>query len=164
RLRGQILERRAPGDVLGGDDRRKTVRAPAQRTRRGAQALCARPVRGQRGQADIPARHGREGEWVQAEHQSLRGDRVRQGREMTTTQRRKDAKTHAVLLCVCASVRLCVLPHVMYAQWDLTVPRGKTRTIDFTTTEGTFMSLDLSPDGQWIAFDLLGQIYRMPAT
>ena len=52
----------------------------------------------------------------------------------------------------------------MFAQEDFTKPRGKTRTIDFTTTEGTFMSLDLSPDGQWIAFDLLGQIYRMPAT
>jgi Tol biopolymer transport system component len=46
---------------------------------------------------------------------------------------------------------------------DFTTPRGKTRTIDFTTSEGTFMSLDLSPDGQWIAFDLLGHIYRMPA-
>ena len=45
---------------------------------------------------------------------------------------------------------------------DFTTPRGKTRVIDFTTTEGTFMSLDLSPDGQWIAFDLLGHIYRMP--
>jgi Tol biopolymer transport system component len=52
----------------------------------------------------------------------------------------------------------------MFAQEDFTKPRGRTRTIDFTTTEGTFMSLDLAPDGQWIAFDLLGQIYRMPVT
>ena len=40
--------------------------------------------------------------------------------------------------------------------WDTTLPRGKTRNIDFTTTEGTWMSVDLSPDGQWVVFDLLG--------
>jgi len=48
------------------------------------------------------------------------------------------------------------------AEWDVTVPRGKTRTIDFTTTEGTLMSVDVSPDGQWVVFDLLGHVYRMP--
>ncbi|MDT9600355.1 amidohydrolase family protein [Sphingosinicella rhizophila] len=48
--------------------------------------------------------------------------------------------------------------------WDTTVPRGKTKTIDFTTQEGTWMSVDLSPDGRWIVFDLLGHIYRMPAS
>ena len=47
--------------------------------------------------------------------------------------------------------------------WDVTLARGKTRDIDFTTTEGTWMSVDLSPDGNWIAFDLLGHIYRVPA-
>src|SRR2546426_5868676 len=49
------------------------------------------------------------------------------------------------------------------AKWDVTQPRGKTRDIDFTTTEGTWMSADLSPDGSWIAFDLLGHIYTVPA-
>jgi Tol biopolymer transport system component len=47
--------------------------------------------------------------------------------------------------------------------WDVTLARGKTRDIDFTTTEGTWTSVDLSPDGQWIAFDVLGHIYRMNA-
>ena len=47
--------------------------------------------------------------------------------------------------------------------WDTTLPRGKTRSIDFTTSEGTWMSVDLSPDGQWIIFDLLGHIYRVAA-
>jgi Tol biopolymer transport system component len=41
--------------------------------------------------------------------------------------------------------------------------RGQTRDIDFTTSEGTWTSADLSPDRTWIAFDLLGHIYRMPA-
>src|SRR5262245_23339462 len=49
-------------------------------------------------------------------------------------------------------------------KWDTTKPRGKTRVIDFTTTEGTKMSLDLSPDGKWITFDLLAHIYRVPAS
>src|SRR5256885_4939528 len=48
--------------------------------------------------------------------------------------------------------------------WDVTLARGKTREIDFTTSEGTWLSPDLSPDGRWIVFDLLGHIYRMPAS
>ena len=47
-------------------------------------------------------------------------------------------------------------------QWDVTQPRGKTREISFTTTEGTWMSVDISPDGQWLVFDLLAHVYRMP--
>ncbi len=49
------------------------------------------------------------------------------------------------------------------AQWDVTLARGKTRDIDFTTSEGTWTAVDISPDGSWIAFDLLGHIYRIPA-
>lgn len=48
-------------------------------------------------------------------------------------------------------------------EWDITQPRGETREISFTTTEGTWMSVDLSPDGRWMLFDLLGHVYRMPA-
>ncbi len=35
-------------------------------------------------------------------------------------------------------------------------------TIKFTTTEGTWMSLDVSPDGKAIVFDMLGDIYTLP--
>lgn len=45
--------------------------------------------------------------------------------------------------------------------WDITVPRGQTREIDFTTREGTWMSVDISPDGRWIVFDLLAHVYRV---
>src|SRR5215475_12706246 len=34
--------------------------------------------------------------------------------------------------------------------------------VSFTTDEGTWMSLDVSPDGQTIVFDLLGDIYTSP--
>lgn len=48
-------------------------------------------------------------------------------------------------------------------EWDITQPRGEMREISFTTTEGTWMSVDLSSDSRWIVFDLLGHVYRMPA-
>ena len=61
-----------------------------------------------------------------------------------------------------------LLPSILLAQqsvdWDVMTPRGKTRIIDFTVDEGTWMSVDLSRDGQWLVFDLLGHIYRMPVT
>src|SRR5215470_16474659 len=50
------------------------------------------------------------------------------------------------------------------AEWDTTKPRGQTSDIDFDTSEGTWMALSQSPDGKWIAFDLLGHVYRMPAS
>lgn len=46
--------------------------------------------------------------------------------------------------------------------WDVTAPRGEPRVVEFDTDVGTWMSLDVSPDGSWIAFNLLGHIYRIP--
>lgn len=43
-----------------------------------------------------------------------------------------------------------------------TLPLKATRTHDFTTTKGTWLSLDVSPDGQTIVFDMLGQLYTLP--
>lgn len=45
-----------------------------------------------------------------------------------------------------------------------TVPPTPVDTIRFETDEGTWMNLDVSPDGRWIVFDLLGDIYRIPIT
>ncbi len=36
------------------------------------------------------------------------------------------------------------------------------RTLDFTTDEGSWISLDLSPDGETIVFELLGDLYVLP--
>ena len=38
----------------------------------------------------------------------------------------------------------------------------KGETLTFTTDEGTWMSLDVSPDGKQIAFDMLGDVYTLP--
>ncbi|MGQ0540924.1 MAG: amidohydrolase family protein [Blastocatellia bacterium] len=42
------------------------------------------------------------------------------------------------------------------------LPMKPEGTIKFTTNEGTWMSLDVSPDGKTITFDLLGDLYTMP--
>ena len=56
-------------------------------------------------------------------------------------------------------------PHAQDQEnWDVTLPRGDTREISFTTEEGTWMSVDISPDRRWVVFDLLGHIYRLPVT
>jgi Tol biopolymer transport system component len=39
---------------------------------------------------------------------------------------------------------------------------GPTQTLSFTATEGSWISVDVSPDGQTLVFDLLGDIYTMP--
>ena len=44
------------------------------------------------------------------------------------------------------------------------LPLRSARTAEFTATEGTWISLDVSPDGQTIVFDLLGDLYAMPIT
>ena len=46
--------------------------------------------------------------------------------------------------------------------WDVNEPFDELETIEFTVDEGTWMNLDVSPDGETIVFDLLGDIYRMP--
>jgi Tol biopolymer transport system component len=47
-------------------------------------------------------------------------------------------------------------------KWDVAADLGPTRTIAFDTSEGTWMNLDVSPDGRQVVFDLLGDIYMMP--
>ena len=47
-------------------------------------------------------------------------------------------------------------------KWDVNNPGGPGHDVSFTVNEGTWMNLDLSPDGKEIVFDLLGDIYSMP--
>jgi len=47
-------------------------------------------------------------------------------------------------------------------KWDITQPLGPATPLDFETDEGTWMNVDVSPDGREIVFDLLGDLYIMP--
>ena len=47
-------------------------------------------------------------------------------------------------------------------EWNVDDPHGPFDMAEFTTDEGTWMNLDVSPDDKEIAFDLLGDIYVMP--
>ncbi|TDI50620.1 MAG: amidohydrolase [Acidobacteria bacterium] len=47
-------------------------------------------------------------------------------------------------------------------KWDVDNPPGEHYEIEIDTDEGTWMSLDVSPDGEEIVFDLLGDLYTIP--
>jgi imidazolonepropionase-like amidohydrolase/Tol biopolymer transport system component len=49
-------------------------------------------------------------------------------------------------------------------KWDVNAPTAASLSeASIDTTEGTWMSLDVSPDGKEIVFDLLGDLYSIPA-
>jgi imidazolonepropionase-like amidohydrolase/Tol biopolymer transport system component len=49
-------------------------------------------------------------------------------------------------------------------KWDIEKFRGTTKNFTINTDEGTWMNLDVSPDGKDIVFDILGDIYIMPVS
>ena len=68
------------------------------------------------------------------------------------------------------ALSLAALPAAVLAEdakeapkWDVAAPPGMTvREVPIQVEEGTWMNLDVSPDGKTVAFDLLGDIYTMP--
>ena len=49
--------------------------------------------------------------------------------------------------------------------WDVAAPPGLTiREVAIDVSEGSWMNLDVSPDGRTLAFDLLGDIYTIPVS
>jgi Tol biopolymer transport system component len=44
------------------------------------------------------------------------------------------------------------------------LPMQAERMLEFETNEGTWMSVDVSPDGETLIFDLLGDLYQLPAS
>lgn len=47
-------------------------------------------------------------------------------------------------------------------KWDVENPPGPSSEATLDVTEGTWMSVDVSPDGKEVAFDLLGDLYTVP--
>ncbi|HEX4932741.1 MAG TPA: amidohydrolase family protein [Gemmatimonadaceae bacterium] len=62
-------------------------------------------------------------------------------------------------LLLCATLAAPAL-----AQRPDSLPLEPTRRLRYTADEGTWMSLDVSPDGRTIVFELLGDLYTMPIT
>lgn len=52
------------------------------------------------------------------------------------------------------------VPHTKFTG----LPLKPERQVKFTAREGTWMSVDVSPDGNSVAFDLMGDIYTVPIT
>lgn len=48
------------------------------------------------------------------------------------------------------------------AGWNVNQPPGPTKTAQLDVRSGTWMGLDLSPDGKTLVFDLLGDLYLLP--
>jgi imidazolonepropionase-like amidohydrolase/Tol biopolymer transport system component len=70
----------------------------------------------------------------------------------------------AVLFSVSLLVILANAQDKKDKKWEVSNPEGPYKEASFTVNEGTWMNLDVSPDGKEIVFDLLGDIYLMPAT
>ena len=71
------------------------------------------------------------------------------------------------LAAAVAALPVVLVPTAADAQqpaWTVEAHTGPVRELSFDATEGTWMSVDISPDGATIAFDLLGTIYEMPVT
>jgi imidazolonepropionase-like amidohydrolase/Tol biopolymer transport system component len=47
-------------------------------------------------------------------------------------------------------------------KWDVNAPPGEAATVEIDTRTGTWMSVDVSPDGNTLVFDLLGDLYALP--
>jgi imidazolonepropionase-like amidohydrolase/Tol biopolymer transport system component len=66
---------------------------------------------------------------------------------------------------ICATLIFLFLSITLHAQkWNVESPPAPSKKVSINTDEGTWMDLDVSPDGKTIVFDLLGDIYSMPVT
>ena len=70
----------------------------------------------------------------------------------------------SALTFACAAMAMGSPTQAQQPAWTVETHTGPVRELAFDATEGTWMSVDIAPDGATIAFDLLGTIYEMPAT
>ncbi len=72
----------------------------------------------------------------------------------------------SALLC-CSQAQAAEAPAATVAQakkpaWDVNHPPGEIQTASIDVRSGTWMSVDVSPDGRTLVFDLLGDLYTLP--
>ena len=68
----------------------------------------------------------------------------------------------ARLSLIAVAITVLAAGEVFAAGTNDGLPLKAGRHVEFDTSEGTWMSLDLSPDGRTIVFDLLGDLYSLP--
>ncbi|MDP1978238.1 amidohydrolase family protein [Undibacterium sp.] len=69
----------------------------------------------------------------------------------------------AVMLCLPAlAAEPVTKPDAEKKKWDVNHPPGESKTVNIDTRTGTWMSVDVSPDGKQLIFDLLGDLYTLP--
>ena len=76
-------------------------------------------------------------------------------------------RTSLILLSLLASTATATATAQAPAKpkWDVNAPPGlSVREVPIDVREGSWMNVDVAPDGKTIAFDLLGDIYTMPIT
>ncbi len=73
-------------------------------------------------------------------------------------------KSPSFLISVALICSFMVSAQKAAKKWDVSNPAGwNVKEVPLSTDEGTWMNLDVSPDGKEIAFDMLGDIYIMSA-
>ena len=71
--------------------------------------------------------------------------------------------TTALALVFGTAAAHAAAPEPVKPRWDVNAPPGlTTKTVPIDVDNGTWMNVDVSPDGRALAFDLLGDIYTMP--
>jgi imidazolonepropionase-like amidohydrolase/Tol biopolymer transport system component len=70
--------------------------------------------------------------------------------------------TSARMIALCALLFAPAYAQKDEKKWDVTADLGPVTKLAFDTDEGTWMNVDVSPDGKRVVFDLLGDIYVMP--
>ena len=95
------------------------------------------------------------------------------GPESSTSQRSKSLSLAARLALFPCALALIAAPQPITAQEvnddppdprQEGLPLAPARTISTSFTEGSWMSVDVSPDGQTLVFDFLGDLYTLPIT
>jgi Tol biopolymer transport system component/imidazolonepropionase-like amidohydrolase len=78
-------------------------------------------------------------------------------------------RIHVLLICFLLSLPLAAAPKKSTEPAkpadpaaEINKPRADARKVTFPVSEATWMSLDVSPDGSTIVFDLLGDLYTVP--
>ena len=72
--------------------------------------------------------------------------------------------TFLVRLARCTILAALGIATPAHAAWDITDTGQPFDDVKITVNEGSWMSVDVSPDGKTLVFDLLGDLYLMPAT